>query len=51
MHLRRDFRFEDEGDIVVIGMNMLGIFNQGLGNMWSSILFDYEDVSRRRGPL
>lgn len=51
MHLRRDFWFEDEGDIVVIGMNVLGIFNQGLGNMWSSILFDYENISGRRGPL
>lgn len=28
VHLRSDFRFEDEGDIVVVGMDMLGIFDQ-----------------------
>ena len=51
MHLRRDFRFEDEGNIVIVGMNVLGIFNQGLGDVRSSVFLDYEDISRRRGPL
>ena len=40
VHLGSDLGFEYEGNIVIVGVDMLCIFNEAFGNVWSSFLFN-----------
>lgn len=46
-----DGRLKDQRDIFVFAVDMFGIFEHRVGDIWGARFLNHEDVSWWRGPL
>jgi hypothetical protein len=51
VYLRGNFGLKDEGDIVVVCMDVFCVLDYGFLYAWCSFFLYYEDVSRWGWPL